>query len=110
MAAASFSEGRGSLLASMALSTSARFTFSLEVYTSILSICEKLCWRDDMNFVLLSSSERTIAPSDLLATSSNKPPRPVTLINLLYSIAQFFKEGLQNKDMKLEIRNLKSKT
>ena len=36
--------------------------------------------------VFLSSRERTIAPSFLLLTSSNRPGNPVTAISLLYSI------------------------
>jgi hypothetical protein len=43
--------------------------------------------RLDTNRVLLSSSERTSAPSLLLFTNSYKPGKPVTPTILLYSIA-----------------------
>ena len=42
--------------------------------------------RLDTNRVVLSSSERTIAPSDLLLSNSYNPGNPVTAMILLYSI------------------------
>src|ERR1700733_9983379 len=42
--------------------------------------------RLDTNRVVLSSSERTMAPSDLLLNNSYNPGNPVTAMILLYSI------------------------
>jgi predicted LPLAT superfamily acyltransferase len=46
--------------------------------------------RLDTNFVELSSRDFTIAPSVLLFINSNKPGRPVTATNLLYSIVCYY--------------------
>ena len=42
--------------------------------------------REETNLVVLSSSERTMAPSFLLLMSSCNPGKPVTAMILLYSI------------------------
>ena len=46
--------------------------------------------REETNFVVLSSNERTNAPSVLLLTISNKPGKPVTATILLYSIIKIW--------------------
>src|SRR6185437_1277097 len=51
---------------------------------------EKLWIRLETKRVDLSSSERTMAPSDLLLNSSNKPGNPVTAMILLYSMLTFW--------------------
>src|SRR5688500_8723413 len=85
-AALSFASGRLPPALSIALKRSTRFTFSCTVNISILSSCVKLCSLFEMNCVLLSSSERTTAPSLRLLISSNNPGIAVTATSLLYSI------------------------
>src|SRR6478672_5167935 len=74
----------------------------------MLSRCDRLWMRLDTNFVLLSSSERTRAPSLLLLNNSYKPGIPVTPTILLYSIIfKVFKDVQDNTNL-LALINLHS--